>query len=61
MGAPLAHVESRLAMERLVVLLPNARLVPGYRLRRKPSVALPSLLDGLVVEWDAPVSARARS
>lgn len=56
MGAPLARVETRLAIERLVERLPDARLVPGHRLRRKPSVALPSLLDGLVVAWDPPRS-----
>lgn len=53
MGAPLARLETRLAVERLVERLPNARLVPGHTLRRKPSVALPSLLAGLVVAWDA--------
>lgn len=56
MGAPLARLETRLAVERLVERLPNARLVPGHALRRKPSVALPSLLGGLVVAWDPPAS-----
>jgi cytochrome P450 len=53
MGAPLARVEARVAIERLLERLPNARLVPGHKLRRRASIALPSLEDGLVVEWDA--------
>jgi hypothetical protein len=47
-------VETRVAIERLLERLPNPRLVPGHGLRRRASIALPSLEDGLVVEWDAP-------
>jgi cytochrome P450 len=54
MGAPLARVETRVAVERLLERLPNARLAPGHELRRRASIALPGLVDGLVVEWDAP-------
>jgi cytochrome P450 len=54
MGAPLARVETRVAIERLLERLPNARLVPGHELRRRASIALPGLVDGLVVEWDTP-------
>ena len=49
-GAPLARLETRCLLERL----PNPRLVPGHHVRREISIAIPSLLDGLVVAWDAP-------
>jgi cytochrome P450 len=52
MGAPLARVETRVAIERLLERLPNLRLVSGHELRRRASIALPGLVDGLVVEWD---------
>ena len=54
MGAPLARLETRVAIECLLERLPNPRLVPGHHVRREISIAIPSLLDGLVVAWDAP-------
>jgi cytochrome P450 len=52
MGAPLARLETRIAIECLMDGLPNPRLVEGHSVRREISIAIPSLLDGLVVEWD---------
>jgi hypothetical protein len=52
MGAPLARLETRVAIECLMDRLPNPRLVPGHAVRREISIAIPSLLDGLVVAWD---------
>ena len=54
MGAPLARLETRIAIEVLMDRLRNPRLVPGHDLRRELSIAIPSLLDGLVVAWDVP-------
>lgn len=52
MGAPLARLEIRVAVECLMGRLRNPRLVPGHSIRREISLAIPSLLHGLVVEWD---------
>lgn len=52
LGAPLARVETRVGLQRLAARMPSMRLVPGHELRYAPSVQIPSLLDGLVVEWD---------
>jgi cytochrome P450 len=54
MGAPLARLETRVAIEVLMDRLPNPRIVPGNTVRREISIAIPSLLDGLVVAWDVP-------
>jgi hypothetical protein len=54
MGAPLARLETRVAIECLMDRLRNPRRVPGHAIRREVSIAIPSLLDGLVVEWDVP-------
>jgi cytochrome P450 len=54
MGSALARVETRHAIEALLDGLPNARLVPGHEVRRMFSTAIQSVLDGLVVAWDAP-------
>jgi cytochrome P450 len=53
MGAPLARLETRVAIECLQQRMPSLRLVPGHGIRREISIAIPSLLDGLVVAWDA--------
>ena len=52
MGAPPARVEMRVAVEALIDRLPNPRLVPGHRIRRQLSIAIPSVLEGVVAEWD---------
>jgi cytochrome P450 len=52
MGAPLARLETRVAIECLMERLPSLRLVPGHAIRREVSIAIPSLLEGLVVAWD---------
>jgi cytochrome P450 len=54
MGAPLARLETRVAIECLMDRVRNPRRVPGHAIRREVSIAIPSLLDGLVVEWDVP-------
>jgi cytochrome P450 len=52
-GAPLARLEARIALELLLERLPHPRLVPG-----EPISYLPSLFHRgphrLMVEWDAP-------
>jgi cytochrome P450 len=53
MGAPLARLETRMAVERLMDRLPSLRLAPGHAIRRERSIAIPSVTEGLVAEWDA--------
>lgn len=51
-GAPLARVQIRSAIQSLAERIPTLRLVPGHPLRYVSTVGNPSLLSGLVVEWD---------
>jgi len=53
MGAPLARLETRVALEVLLERLPNPRLMPGHELEHEPSIAIPSVKSGLLVAWDA--------
>ena len=50
-GAPLARLEMRVALERLSARLPSLRLVPGQRLEYPPNIILRGLRE-LLVEWD---------
>jgi len=59
MGAMLARVETRQAIEALLDQLPNARRVPGHEVQRAWGTAVQSVLSGLVVAWDVPVPAGA--
>ena len=59
MGAMLARVETRQAIEALLDHLPNARKVPGHEVQRMWGTAVQSVLSGLVVAWDVPVPAGA--
>ena len=51
-GASLAKVEVRVTVEQLLHRIPSLRLVPGHRLQYQNSKQVPSLLRGLVVDWD---------
>jgi cytochrome P450 len=50
-GAPIARLESRIAVERLVERLPTLRLRPGETARHEPHVMLRGL-ESLYLEWD---------
>jgi cytochrome P450 len=58
-GTPLARAEARIAIDCLLDRLPSLRLVPGYQLQYQNSNVIPTLLGGLVVEWDAAAAAPA--
>lgn len=49
-GAPLARLETRLALEALMQRLPDMRLAPGFREAYVPNVAF-RVLASLPVEW----------
>jgi cytochrome P450 len=51
-GTPLARAEARVAVACLLDRLPTLRLVPGHELEYATSKVIPTLLGGLVVEWD---------
>jgi cytochrome P450 len=53
-GTPLARAEARIAIDCLLDRLPSLRLVPGHQLEYQNSNVIPTLLGGLVVEWDVP-------
>jgi cytochrome P450 len=53
-GTPLARAEARIAIDCLLDRLPSLRLVPGHTLEYQNSNVIPTLLGGLVVEWDVP-------
>jgi cytochrome P450 len=50
LGAPLARVEVRVALECLTARIPGMSLVPGQRLEYRPSLQVP-MLRGLLVRW----------
>lgn len=50
LGAPLARLESRVALEQLSSRLPSLRLVPGQDVRYMPSLVLHGFKQ-LLVEW----------
>jgi cytochrome P450 len=50
MGAPLARLEARLAMNALLARLPGLHAVPGQTLRFLPTLTV-SMLDSLAVRW----------
>jgi cytochrome P450 len=51
LGAPLARLEARVALEELSARLPSLRLVPGQTLRFQPNTSFRGPLS-LLVEWD---------
>ena len=61
MGAMLARVEARQAIEALLDQLPSARKVPGHEVQRAWGTAVQSVLSGLVVAWDVPTGAGSRA
>jgi cytochrome P450 len=61
MGAMLARVETRQAIEALLDQLPGARRVPGHEVQRMWGTAVQSVVSGLVVAWDVPVPAGANA
>jgi cytochrome P450 len=56
-GTPLARAEARIAINCLLDRLPSLRLVPGHKLQYQTSNVIPTLLGGLIVEWDLPAAA----
>jgi cytochrome P450 len=52
LGAPLARVEARVALEVLAELLPRLRLSPDANLSFLASMRVPAILNGLIAEWD---------
>lgn len=52
LGAPLARMEMRIALEELSRRLPNLRLAPGQDVRFEPAVATRTI-GHLAIEWDA--------
>jgi cytochrome P450 len=51
-GAPLARLEMRIALETLSARLPSLRLASGHQTIYKPSLTIRSLAQ-LMVEWDS--------
>jgi cytochrome P450 len=52
-GTPLARTEARIAIECLLDRLPSLRLVPRHQLQYQGSNVIPTILRGLMVEWDS--------
>ncbi len=52
-GAPLARLETRIALERLAARLPSLRLVADQEISYRPNMILRGLHQ-LLVEWDRP-------
>lgn len=57
-GAPIARLESRVALSTLARRLPGLELVPGQRIEREPHIMLRGI-EALFVRWD-PAMARPR-
>jgi cytochrome P450 len=51
LGAPLARLEMKVALEELAKRIPTLRLVPGAKIEYVPSVAT-RVIESLPVEWD---------
>jgi cytochrome P450 len=51
-GAPLARMQLRVAVATLAERIPSLRLVPGHSFSYVPSIQVPPVIDGLVVDWD---------
>src|SRR5207253_11101875 len=52
LGAPLARLEARVALEALSTRLPSLRLVPNQELSYQRSMPFLRALSQLLVEWD---------
>jgi cytochrome P450 len=52
LGAPLARMEMRIGIERLVDRLPSLRLAEEAELRYQPGLVVVPLVGGLAAEWD---------
>lgn len=52
LGAPLARMEVKIAVEVLQERIPSLRLAADAELNHVPTVGVPVLIDGLRVEWD---------
>ncbi|HLY54560.1 MAG TPA: cytochrome P450 [Stellaceae bacterium] len=53
LGAPLARMEMKIALEELAKRLPNLRMAPGQSIEYDPAVAT-RVIKHLQLEWDAP-------
>jgi cytochrome P450 len=51
LGAPLARLEIRIAIESLMQRIPDLRLAADAKLNHVPTVGVPVLIDGLRAEW----------
>jgi len=51
LGAPLARMEIKVAIQVLAERIPGLRLVSGD-LKQVPSMVVPAILSGLIAEWD---------
>jgi cytochrome P450 len=54
LGAPLARLEGRVALETFLERIPNMRLVEGQEYHWVPNMTIPGFLT-LEVEWDLPI------
>jgi cytochrome P450 len=52
LGAPLARLEVKVAIEVLMKRMPSVRLAADCKLNHVPTVGVPVLIDGLTAEWD---------
>lgn len=57
-GAPVARMEMRTAMERLVARIPSLRLSPRSAPEYVTGIVVMPIRDGLFVEWDVEAAAR---
>jgi cytochrome P450 len=54
LGAPLARLEMKIALEELAKRMPSLRLAPGAKIEYVPAVAT-RVIQSLPVEWDRPL------
>jgi cytochrome P450 len=52
LGAPLARMEVKVAIQTLMERIPTLRLAADAKLNHVPTVGVPVLIDGLKAEWD---------